>query len=230
MILYHPTQYDYDKLTSKDFIYIINRKSFLYTFIRKYFMPNKLKIKIFNKEGKRIEVYSEDCIIVPAEDVAKYAEQQNVIITSVQDNKIKTQLSDKVYITSTNLCFNLNDVRYEIPIQVVLQLISKQTQSYNIFEQSELIDESKKYNKYQPNYFKRKIKEKNIKEWTYSYCSICGSPTKMIFEEDKILLKTDCTCGNVILDHDMITYQHLSDWYNSRTNRIIVEQYKKFWD
>lgn len=232
MSLTNPQQRDYDKLSKRDMVFI-RKRGILYTWFRHVFL-NKPKITIMNPDTHRKElVYSEDCTILYELDMAYYSSLNNVDarykIRFIDKNFAATKLA-QMYVTGNSLGLQFkHGVEIAVPLNAVKNLINTQASQVNFVQQNQLLDDCKKFSKYTEQYFKNKLKQKNINEWVYTYCNICGKPIKFIFNDNNIDIHSECECGCTKLNENQISYSQFCDWFNCQTNTNVKLFYKQFW-
>lgn len=230
MSLHNPSQFDYDKSTRNDFIYI-QRRNIVYRIIREL-LKNKRKINIKDPiTNKTKRIYSEDCTLIFQSDLAYYTQLDNVNCTYSSKFITKYSVPKVLDLHTTELYFNIkftnNDI-LSIPIDAINRIFDKRNEQLYKQSQQDKLNESYIYSKYTPDYFKKIIQDKNIDKWVYSYCPICGKCSYMVFKKDDIDIFTDCICNNIKLPIKNMNYKEFSDWYNVQNNTLL-KYYKNTW-
>ena len=236
MPIYSPSQYECDNIKLDDTI-MIKSRSILYKFFRKYFLKDKikLKIKIDNDEfSQYYNYYQEDCIIIKSYEMTCVENLENQIpcvLSFGKHNKtINTFLIKQVIVTLYNVQFIFkNNISLTFPLNNIIKASERNKIKLNDINKKEIIEQDIKYVKYKGEYFKNKILENNITEINIQYCNICGKPIKMIFNKDSIEINNFCTCKNIKLEKTNISYDELS-LFIDRQDKDIKQIYLNYFN
>lgn len=225
-----PSQYDCDNMEPGDVIHIKNRL-FLYRFFRKHFLRNKIQIRVrksWNSENLEYNsYYQEDCTLVYKYEMACIKKERVVgkrrrIITVEKDFDVSVDL-DNIYISEDNGSIT------SIPIQAVSRLMESSKESLMLVNRESLVKQAIKSCKYNGAYFRKYVSNNNIKTWNMMYCSVCGNPLTLIFNEHNIHIENKCICGNLHHVLEDMSYDDFAITYYSQTSSNARKVYDEFW-
>ena len=231
-----PSQYLCDQMKPGDVIYVKYRPVW-YRLYRKYFEKSKIKINVimdWNTPNIKKEHYQEDCILI-----YNYEIRCMQIITDKIPCKIRRTYESKkekqIYITRLevslyNITMTLQDGKTIVfPITALDNAISSNKNMLKQISSQEVLQEQLQFQKYKGDYFKNYVKNNKIKQWVPSYCNICGKPTVFKFKANEVDIDCRCVCGNIRFINNKMSYDELSVFYTSQTNKIVKNRYKDFW-
>lgn len=236
MSIQAPSQYDCDNMREGDII-VVNKPSKLYSWYRKRFLTDKIKIKFYTRwmtNPKLVEAYQEDCILVQELDMLCNQSFNNEVPYSINYKDLFTQKTTgvlkslKIGSVNMQLIFN-SGLSIVIPLEKVKQGINTNDRIINEHSLKLSVEEQLKFMKYKGDYFKSVTLSKNIKEWNASYCTVCGQPISFVFGEDKILLQNKCNCGNIKVNLSSLTWDELAIWYYSQVDKLIKQKCDELW-
>lgn len=226
-----PSQYDCDNMKSNDTIYI-NTPSLLYRVIRRLFLDKKLnKLKIFNRQTQKQEVvYQEDCTLVYGFELACIENEKDVpTVISTLNGKVLLRPAVQLKIGLYNSQLISKHFIISIPTAILDTLISKNNRHLAQIKDAQVVEEAIKFRRYKGDYFRKYVQDNNIKSWVPSYCSICGKPVRFKFNAKGIGIDNKCTCGQMNLNQNTMTYDEFSLWMYNQTNPIFKDICKQFW-
>lgn len=237
-MIYQPSQYNVNMMKPGDIVYVLNRP-LIYRIFRKFFGKDKVILKLrkdWSKENEaiRLDRYQEDCILLERQDLYCQTSLNNVVYykNTLYNGTTKPQQFKRFAFSLYNMQMEFNDGSIlTIPINFIREGLDQLDSRYKKFTQQESVHNNAIYNKFSGDYFKQRIKAKNIKQWKVVYCSICGEPIIFKFYKDVIKIDNKCTCGNNTksLQFNSMTYDEFAVWYASQTDDIIKTQMDKFW-
>ena len=233
MAINNPSQYDCDKMKPGDIVYITKR-NFLYKLYRKYFMKDKIKILVrrdwVKEKPDYDEYYQEDCILIFAYELQCKQEYKDEVACKISfKNLNKLVLLKNLKVGLYNIQLMFNNICITLPTNVVENALNKNKYLLKSIDNNQLIYEQLKFQKYKGETFRKIVKNRNIKEWTFNYCFLCGKPLTFCFEDDNIILKNYCECDNTTINMDKISYDEFAIWYNSQIDKKILQKYNNFW-
>lgn len=234
-----PTQYEINNLNDKDMVVIIQR-SFVYQLLRKLFNTNPDYVTINSYvingryyQNKPQQFYAEDCLIVYDYEIMCQHEYNKDVYYTIAKHTMsggKQYKARKFWVTLYNINIELEDgMIMTIPVQPVELCISKNKQKLQEINKDKLIEQNLKFIKYKGETFRNIVKERKIRQWSCSYCSVCGKPVQFVFHKDVINIINKCECSNTKLDLTEMTYDEFAIWYAGQTDKIIRKQLDKFW-
>lgn len=234
-----PTQYELNNLNEHDMVVIIQR-TFLYQLLRKLFNsnPDFVTVNSYVINGKYIQnkpqqFYAEDCLIVYDYEVICQHEYKQDVYYNLSKYPMavgKRYKARKLSVSLYNINMEFEDgMIITIPLQPIELCIAKNKQKLQEMNKDKLIEQNLKFMRYKGETFRDIVKERKIRQWTCSYCSICGKPVQFIFHKDVINIINKCECSNTKLDLTEMTYDEFAIWYAGQTDNIIKKRLDKFW-
>lgn len=236
MPIKNPSQYQCDQMEMGDIVFIKSRTR-LYKFIRKYFMKDKIKIKVrdgWTEPVKYKIYYQEDCTLMFAWDIACMKCYNNCVPLMFSNNPkepgYKTIIlkSLNVGLYNTQLVFK-NNKTLTIPTNWLEQGIKYNENQMKNIKDERMIRETLKYSNIKGQTFKNIVNQDKIEEWIPSYCTLCGKPVIFKFESDQVVIDNKCECGMNKLNMNILTYDEFALWYLTQVNEQVKKEYKKFW-
>lgn len=223
-MIVQPEQYEINKMTKGDLIYVINRPMW-YKLLRKYILTNKEQVKVktnWDTDNSYNLYYKEDCILIYNYELKcseTFNNQPDYYITkSEKSTPVKNTLkSMTVNLYNLQLVFK-NDTSITIPLDKIKQGIRDTEQLLKEINRQEIVESQIKFMRYKGDYFKQLIYSNNIKHLNIMYCSICGKSTVFNFKKDHIDVINKCECGNTTIDLTRLTYDEFAVWYASQTD------------
>lgn len=236
MAIPQPSQYQVDNMQQGDIVYV-KKQNLLYRIYRKLFL-HRPTIKVRKDWSDDCTdyflYYQEDCTLLYYYEVACVQQYENEVPVLIGTNEGKKTLSTQtlkslqVGLYNAMLNFN-NGITITIPVDYFNDANRKNTMLLKQIDDSRIISDLLKFQRYKGNYFKKVVQDNNIKKWKASYCSVCGKPIEFIFKKDKVVIDNKCVCGEVILDKKEFSYDELAIWYYNQTNPIVKKVYDEFW-
>lgn len=237
MPIIQPSQYDCDNMEMGDIVFV-KSVSPIYGFIRKWFLKDKLKIRVkhdWSGSDTYDEYYQEDCVLIYAYEVAcvqKYNDVLCNVSRSINARASKTIKLDtlQVGLYNVQIVIDKNNT-LTIPTYYFHQAIDKNTETLKSYEDSRKVKEAIKFQKYKGDYFKKYVEHNNIDLWNAVYCSICGERVEFKFNSDSVQVLNYCKCGSLKFPLTNISYDEFSLWY---TNQVVAhpevaKYYGEFW-
>lgn len=235
MAINQPSQYECDKAEPGDTI-IIRKRNFLYRWYRDIFQKHKIKLKVRKDwtSNERIECYQEDCTLLYKWEVQGQVSYDDEIPyrTGYRGTILgSAKKLNKVKFGSENILFILHSgLTFIVPTSLIRDGLSKMDNIRNNIDLDRQVHEALKFARFKGDYFKNKCAELNKEYWPISYCSVCGDPVKIEFREEGPYVNNTCKCGNMSVKSEYITWDVVAYWFNSQTQRQVVNKYKEFWN
>lgn len=232
-----PSQYDCNNMEPGDVIYV-SKQPLWYRLYRHYFLQNKIKIKVKEYDTKGHETYKiyyqEDCTLIydyERKCTFSYEKSVPVEIMSSPGKTIKNKITlDNMITNLDTFVFRVTDnLAFKIPTSCIRLALNKLDTAYKQVDTDKVMKEQLKYIKHKGNEFLDIYKDKELKEWNVSYCSVCGNPIIFKFTDDGVIVINKCNCGNTILDLKFLTWDEFAIWYASQTNVSVKKLYERFW-
>lgn len=233
----NPSQYDCNNMKPGDSIYV-SRKPLWYRIVRHLFLKDKVKLNIkeyITDECKTYKThYQEDCILIYDYEKKCTFSYENSIPVTLINSKGKIirdkQTLDNMIVSLDTIAFKISkDLTIRIPSVNIKSAIEKVQQTFKQIDNSRLVEEQIRYLKYKGKDFKQIYIDKGITSWNVSYCSVCGNPIEYKFNDDGVIIKNKCNCGNTVLNLKFLTWNEFAVWYASQTTPSVKKLYQKFW-
>lgn len=234
MSIISPSQYECDNSQKGDLVVIRNRPK-LYKWFRKHFQKDKIILKIKKNwtSDEVVEAYQEDCTLIFSWEIQGKSEFEDEIPYYIGYNNRFVPYGKrlkKLQFGSENISIMLKSgFSILIPTSYIRTGLDKLEAARRGVDEDRQIEQALKFARYKGDFFERRSKELNIKEWTISYCIVCGNPVKIMFDEEKPRIDNTCTCGNMVVESEPITWNTVAFWFNSRTQQPVIDKYKEFW-
>lgn len=237
-MIVQPSQYQIDNKDKDDIVYFVKRP-FWYKLYRKYFLKNLNKVKIklsylqATASNAYIEQYQEDCVIIHDYE---YLCQQ-IFINEIEYTKNggingggKKYILPKLAVTLYNMQITLDTGQIiNLPLNKIKAAMEKNEEIYNQLDIQKQIDQSIKFLKYKPQYFKDVINKRHIKQYIPMYCNVCGKPVKFKFNKQGVKIENNCNCGGTVIEKESMTYNEFAIWFASQTQPILKQRLEQFW-
>lgn len=236
MAVQQPNQYQCNQMEKGDIIFVKHR-SFIYKLIRELLYSNKPKLTVrkdWNEPPSYVTYYQEDCVLMYSYELQCIQSIKNDIIGVLgygKQNKIVSSFKIKrvdVSLYNIQLVFKSGFV-LTIPLDKITNAMKQNELNLKLIEDNRKIQTNLKYIRYKGSYFKNYVEQNNIKHWKAQYCTVCGKPITFRFKKDEILINNGCTCGNLSLNIQKMTYDEFAIWYASQVNSVIEKHYREFW-
>lgn len=234
MPIIRPSQYDCDNAEKGDMV-AIKPRPFLYKWYRKNFQKDKVILKIRKNwdSDERVEAYQEDCTLLFSWEILGRCEFNNEVPYSIGiNNKYfkKRRILKSLQFGCENICMILDDgLSILIPTENFRRGIQKIDSIIKSVDINRQVQESLKFARYKGDFFKKRQQELNISEWNISYCSVCGKPVKIKFDNEEPRVDNTCECGNMLIESEPITWDMVAYWYNSQVIKPAMNKNKEFW-
>ena len=234
MAIQQPSQYDIDNMKEGDTVYVIPR-NFLYKWYRQKFTDKiKLNIPYIDKSNNKVfkKEYQEDCTLIHNYEL-------------VAQQILKDDLYYKICIGNNNgmvyklnsIEVGLNNIRIRffknlsilIPTSYIENAIRKNNYIVDSTYTQQRCEDILNQSGVSPQYIKKVIKLKNLKNWIPMYCNICGKPIIFNFKKDSIDVINKCKCGNIKLNYNHISYEQFYLWLMNQNNPSIINKINKDW-
>lgn len=235
MPIRNPSQFDCDKMEKGDMIFV-KARSRLYKWYRNHFKKDLIQIKVkenWEEPYTYVTYYQEDCTLMFAwelECIQTIDEIPCILSLNSYNPGIHTFLLKRIQIGLYNIQIIFkNNLTLTIPTEFFIQGINKNENILKNIKDKRVISEQIKFLKHKPEKFKEIVQKYEIKEWIPAYCSICGTPIILKFNEDDIIIDNQCNCGAMKLSMDKMSYDEFAIWYASQINPITIKKFEKFW-
>lgn len=238
MPIIQPSQYDCDNMENGDVVFV-RKVNPIYKYIRKWFMKDKLKIRVRKDlstlDASYEEFYQEDCILIYAYEVACVQKYTNVpcnISRGINTKALKTIQLELLQIGLYNVQIVIDKhTTLTLPTHFFRQAVEKNTATLNAFNDNRKIKEAIKFQKYKGDYFKQYVVDNGIDLWNAVYCSVCGEPVEFKFTEDCIHIINHCKCKALKFPLTSISYDEFSLWYTNQvvTHPEVAKYYGEYW-
>ena len=234
MAVNSPSQYECDNAEKGDMI-IVKYRNPIYKWYRKNFLKNKVIINVrkdWNSDIK-IKQYQEDCVLIYSWELQSKVSYDNEVpyFLGYNDLFIKhTKNLKMMHIGLENVSITLSGgMSILIPTKYFRDGLNKIDSIIQSTNEQRLIREQLKFARYKGSFFEKRQKELGVNEWILTYCSVCGNPIKIEFNGNTPHISNTCTCNNMVIKEEDITWDMVAYWYNRQTSDIIKSQYKEFW-
>lgn len=236
-MIQQPSQYDCDNMEKGDIVFV-RHVGLIYKIIRKLFFKNLNKIRVRNgweEPVKYTEYYQEDCTLLYEYEVACVQKFENVIpclhSKKLGSRTTKVTILPIVQVGLYNLQIALeNNHIVTIPISYIHRAIETNQRLLKTFDDNRKIQEAIKFQKFKGSYFKKFVKEHNVKDWIPVYCSVCGKPVVFNFNEESIDIINNCECESLNFPLTKISYDEFALWYSNQVvTPSIIKRYNNFW-
>lgn len=236
MPIYKPSQYQVDNMKQGDIVYV-RKPNLLYRLYRHYFKCcDKIKVPKYPGTAQIVynEYYQEDCVLLYYYELMCVQRYDNEvpILMGVNDGKKTTSqcVLKSLQIGLYNVLLNFkNGKTITLPTDYFIKALEKNKIVLKQIDDQRMVEDLLKFQKYKGSYFKKYVMDNNIALWNASYCSVCGKPVKFLFEDNKIIIDNQCTCGNLELDRNEFSYDEFAIWYANQTNSNVKKVYDEFW-
>lgn len=232
MSVSQPSQYQCDNMQQGDIIYVRDRGIFYKIYRNLFLKDKKLQLKIKNNEGLYSTYYQEDCTLIYSYELKCVQHIESKIPYNIiykDSYYIKRGILKGIDVSLYNIDLKFKKFNVLVPLEDIENAITKNKQLYEQLMELQQKQDNIKYQRYKGNTFRQIVKDRDIQEWTASYCSVCGKSVKFIFKDDIVLIDNACECGNMILKKQHFSYEEFALWYTQQTNAIIKKRYKNFW-
>lgn len=234
MSIINPSQYDCDNSQKGDLI-LVKPRPLWYKWYRKNFQKDKIILKVrkdWNSED-HIDVYQEDCTLIFNWEIQSRCDFKDEVPYYVGiDNKYLKhgKYLSNLQFGSENISIVLKSgLSVLIPTSYIRDGIRKLDEVKKSFDDNRQIQEALKFAKYKGDFFEKRCKELNLKEWSISYCNVCGKPINIKFDKDVPYVENECDCGNMKVEDEDITWDTVAYWYNRQILKPCINKYKEFW-
>lgn len=230
-----PSQYDCNNMDKDDMI-MIKPKNSLYKWYRRNFLKNKIILKLNpNQNNLKVnEAYQEDCTLFTGAEINCIREYKQEIPCMLSETFFGQEFLTYdpikyMQVGLNNTVIKFSDRTYIVPTETLRTNIANVYNAHNQYMYRKDLEKNLKYTKFTGAYIKDKVEKENIKEWTSSYCEVCGNPIIFKFNEDNVQLENNCTCGNIITENNKLTYNDFAFWYHSQMHKNIKKKFEDFW-
>lgn len=234
MAITNPSQYDCDNAQKGDLI-IIKPRLAIYKWYRARFQKYKTKLKVRKdwNSDERIEAYQEDCTLIFSWEIQGRSEYNDEIPYYTGLNNKYFQYGKKLKLLqfgSENVSIVLKGgFSILIPTTAFRTGLDRLDNARKYIDENRQIQEALKFARYKGDFFKRKCEELDLKEWTITYCNVCGEPVKIKFDKEEPYVENTCKCGNMLVKNETINWDTVAYWYNRQIQKPYVDAYKEFW-
>ena len=220
-----------------DVIYV-RKVGWLYSLLRKYFMQDKLKIRVRRNWQEPIiydEYYQEDCTLIYRYEVACVQKLNDVpicISKNINSSKYRNLIVPLIQVSLYNVQIVLDKTHtLTIPTSYFSKALEDNSNTLKLIEDRRKFEDAVKFQKYKGSYFKKQVDNLGIKSWKPVYCSICGKPVEFEFLEDKVVIHNNCECKTMNFPLTEISYDEFSLWYTNQVvaHKSVEEYYKNVW-
>lgn len=234
MSIINPSQYDCDNSQQGDMIVIKPRPAF-YKWYRSKFLKDKIKLKVrkdWNTDD-RIEVYQEDCTLLFSWEIQGTSEYKDEVPYYIGYNSRFLKYGRRLKLIqfgSENVNIVLkHGLSILIPTCYVRNGLDKLENTRKNIDTKRQIQQALKFTRYNGEFFQKRCNELDIKNWSVTYCPICGNSVNIEFDKEEPYINNTCKCGNMLTDSESITWDMVAYIFNSQTQEIIANKYKEFW-
>lgn len=235
MPIIRPSQYECDNANKGDMV-VIKPRPFLYKWYRKNFQKDKVILNIRKSwdSDERIKAYQEDCTLLFNWEILSRCEFNNEVPYNIGINNkyFKKRMTLKsLQFGCENICIILDSgLSILIPTENFKRGIQKVDSTIKNIDINRQVQESLKFSRYKGDFFKKQQQKLDIKEWNISYCSVCGNPVKIKFDKESPYVENTCSCGNMFIENESITWDMVAYWYNSQVIKPAINKNKEFWN
>lgn len=235
MSISQPSQYQCDNMQFGDVVYV-KQRNFLYRLYRSLFGKNKNRILVrtdwVKPKPDYNEYYQEDCTLIynyELKCVQTLKSQVPYIVGYGSIGNVSTGVLQSVDVGLYNIILQFKKFRITIPTDMIDNAIKKNELLLKTIEDSRLIMERLKFEKYKGSTFQKIVQQRNITQWIPCYCTVCGKPIIFIFDKDYVSLQNNCECGNITLNKQKFSYDEFAVWFSGQTDKNLMKKYKQFW-